>query len=288
MEFRHIPSLFFESVKKWYGDQVSMFAAALAFYTIFAIAPMIIFMVSLSSVIFRREEARSWLLGNADPFFGPEVMVVARNILDNIRNAPATLLATLIALAAFLLVAMRIISHLRISFNSIWEVPPRRDGGMWGLLKGHFSSFFMVIVAMILLLMLAIASAILSAASSFFDQMFPQFGSVVKMSDIIVTMTLGTGLFAVMFKFLPDMRILWGDVWIGAGFTAFLFLAGKKIFSLYFASDAIRSLYGAAGSFVIVILWIYCSAQIVFFGAEFTRVYAKRYGSHRKDSVPAP
>jgi membrane protein len=279
MDFRHIPSLLCESLKEWYGDNVSMLAAALAYYTLFAIAPMFIFIATIASIVFRREDIRQWLFSNAAPFLGPEVMDALRSILDNLQNPPATVIATTIGLVAFFFGTTRAVVHLRNSFNFIWKIPPRPRGGVWGTVKGRIMVFLIVIAAGFFLILLAMASAFLSAEETFFESAFPRLESILQSSNIFISLVFGTILFATMFKYIPAEKIAWTDVWIGAAVTSVLFVIGKHLLGMYFGWGAIHSGYGAAGSLVVIILWLYYSAHIVFFGAEFTQVYTRRYGT---------
>ncbi len=278
MNFRRILCLFYQAAVEWNNDHASLFAAALAYYTIFSIAPIFIFLVTIASVVFSREDAQQWLFLNVSPFVGPEVMSALRSILDDIQDTPATLIATMLALGTFLFGASRVVSHLRFSFNTVWEIPPRSGGGVWEMVKDRLLIFLTVVLIGIFLVLLVAASAILSAAGSYLEQIAPEFTAAIRISDFLVTIIVGSLLFAAMFKFLPDAVIAWSDVWVGAMLTAFLFFIGRHFIGLYFGSAAIRSAYGAAGALVVVILWIYYSALIIFYGAEFTHVYARNIG----------
>ncbi len=282
MDWKHIPSLLYETAREWHNDNASMYAAALAYFTIFSIAPMFIFVVSIASIIFSRQNARLWLFRNTEPFVGQELMNALRSILENIQDTPTTLIATILGLATFFLGTTRIVSHLQNSFNNIWDIPPRPGGGVWGTVKGRLSGFLIVLATGVFLVILAVASAFISTAGAYLDQMLPSFGSILQVSDFLVSMIIGTLVFSIMFKFFPDAKIAWSDVWIGSLVTAFLFFVGKQLLGIYLSQGAVRSAYGAAGSLVVIILWIYYTAQITFFGAEFTQVYAGRYGTKIK------
>lgn len=278
MDWKRIPSLVYETAREWHNDKATMYAAALAYYTIFAITPMFIFVVSIAGVVFRGGGARLWLFRNTEPFVGPEVMNALRSTLENIQDPPTSFVATALGLIAFFLGTTRIVSHLQTSFNIIWEIPPTA-AGVWGTIKGRVGGFLIVLATGVFLILLAAASAVLSTAGVYLDQLLPSFGPFLKASDFLVSMVIGTLIFSIMFKYFPDAKIAWSDVWIGAVGTAFLFFVGKQLLGIYLGRGAVRSVYGAAGSLVVIILWINYSAQIIFFGAEFTQVYAKRYGT---------
>lgn len=278
---RAIPALLIETAKRWYTENLSVYAAALAYYTIFSIAPMFIFLVSIIGMVFSQSNARDWLFRNIEPFAGADVLQALQNLLQDIQNPPATFIATGLGLLTFFLGTTRIVSHLKYSLDSIWKVAPR-NLSIWQSIAGRLFSFVLVIAIGILLLLLAVAGAMLTAAGTYLNQVNPGLGPLLRFSDIFVTLVLGTVLFAVIFEYLSDADIYWKDVWLGSAVTAFLFFIGKQLLGLYFVKGAVRSAYGAAGSLVVIILWIYYSAQILFIGAEFIQVYIERYGRDRR------
>jgi len=256
-----------------------MLAAALAFYTIFSIAPMLIFMVSITGLIFRHEDARLWMLQQAGAFAGPEVMDALRYMLESIMNPPASIIASSIGLATFFLGVARTVSHLHYSFNYIWKIPPRRRGGVWGTVKGRVMIFLIVITAVLFLILFALASAFLSLAGSYFSGLGPLLHPMLQFVNILISLGLSAVIFTLMFKFLPAEKVAWPVAWIGACVTAFLFFLGKRSIEWYFGSGAIHSMYGAAGSLIVLLLWLFYSAHIIFFGAEFTYVCSRKYGA---------
>ncbi len=278
--FRAVPSLLIETAKRWYTENLSVYAAALAYYTIFSIAPMFIFLVSLTGLVFSRANARDWLFRNIEPFTAPDVLQALQNLLQDIQNPPATFIATGLGLLTFFMGTTRIVSHLKFSLDSIWKVAPR-SMSIWQSILGRLFSFALVIGIGVLLLLLAVAGAMLTAAGAYLNQVSPGLGPLLKLSDFFVTLILGTVLFAMIFEHLSDADIYWKEVWLGSAVTAILFFIGKQLLELYFIKGAVRSAYGAAGSLVVIVLWIYYSAQILFIGAEFIRVYIERYGRDR-------
>jgi membrane protein len=280
---RAFPSLVIETAKRWYTGNLSVYAAALAFYTIFAITPMFIFLVSITGMVFVRQDARDWLFRNIEPFVGTDVLQALENLLRDIQNPPATFIATGLGLLTLYLGAARIVSHLKFSLNSIWKVAPK-PLSIRRSITGRLFSFAIVIATGIFLILLAVAGAALTAAGTYLHQVSPGLGPLLKLSDFFITLIIGAVLFAGIFEFLSDACICWKDVWLGSVFTAFLFFIGKQLVGMYIVKSVVSSAYGAAGSLVVIILWIYYSAQILFFGAEFIQVYIERY----RKSVSGP
>ena len=273
---RAIPHLMIETAKRWYTENLSIYAAALAFYTVFAITPMFIFLVSIIGLVFSRPDARDWLFRNIEPFSGPDISLALQNLLQSIQNPPATFIAIGLGLLTFFLGATRIVSHLKFSLDSILKVAPKPMSIRRSII-GRLFSFALVIATGIFLILLAVAGAMLTAAGEYLQQVSPGLGPLLKISDFFITLLVGTVIFAMIFKFLSDADIYWKDVWLGSTVTAFLFFIGKQLVGMYIVKSAVHSAYGAAGSLVVIILWIYYSAQILFIGAEFIRVYIERY-----------
>jgi membrane protein len=278
MFLNEMPSLFYETAKRWNSDKVSVFAAALSYYAIFTIAPLSIFIVIITGMVFRRTDAWDWLIVNTTPTVGPEVMQALRTLIENIHYPSTTIIATGLGLVTFFLGATGIVVHLKHTFDLIWKVNPK-PGGFRKSIMNRLFSFMIVITIGLSLLVLAVISAALTAAGTYLDGLAPSLGIILNVLDFVITIVLGTLLFAVIFKYIPDVFIPWSDVWAGSLVTALLFFIGKLILGLYFGKIAVHSVPGTAGSLVVIILWIYYSAQILFFGAEFIQVYVKRHGS---------
>ncbi|MFA6470524.1 MAG: YihY/virulence factor BrkB family protein [Candidatus Latescibacterota bacterium] len=289
---------FLSLLKKSFGEgmksNVSVLAAALAYYTIFSIAPLFIFFLTIVSLMLSRTDAQALLLQNLQPFIAEPVVQAINDLLNSIQNPPATIIATAFGLLTLILGTTQIILHLRYSLNKLWMVPSREGIGIFGEIKREiktrFSTFLIVIGIGIFFVALVIASAYLTTVAKHLNSLVPTLGFVLQIFDFLISVGLATLLFAVVFKIIPDAKIAWSDVWIGSMVTAFLFSLGKFLLGMYFTKGAITSVYGAAGSLVIIILWLYYSAQIFFFGAEFIYVYSIRFGSRQKKlrSEPNP
>jgi membrane protein len=204
---------------------------------------------------------------------------LVEGMLDGGFNQSGSILATIIGIVTLLLGATGLFGQLQEALNVIWDVPPRQNGGLLVMLKQRFVSFTMVLGIGFLLLVSMVLSAGLTAFGEYLSQHLPQTSAFLPTLNFIISFALITVLFAMMYRILPDVDVDWSDVWIGAAVTALLFTVGKTLLGLYLGRASVASAYGAAGSLVVILLWIYYSAQILFFGAEFTQVYAHHYGS---------
>src|SRR5262249_51415293 len=188
------------------------------------------------------------------------------------------ILATAVSLVVLLLGATGVFAELQEDLNIVWNVESRRPSGIWAAIKDRFLSFVMVLVIGFLLLVSLVASAALTALGKYASELLPQSTVWLRLAELAISLGLFTLLFAMIYKILPDAEVAWGDVWVGAAVTALLFTIGKFLIGLYLGSSGIGSTYGAAGSLAVFLVWVYYSAQILFFGAEFTQVYAQRRG----------
>jgi membrane protein len=274
----------------WAEDKAPRLAAALAFYTAFALAPLLLIAIALAGLVLGREAATNQIGQQVSGLLGPtagegiNAMVAAANAQQG-----TGIIASIIGIATLLFAASGVFGELQDALDTIWEVQPKPGLGIWGTIKKRFFSFGMVLGVGFLLLVSLIISTILSTLGGFVAG--EQFGQALvwKVINFVVSFAVTTGLFALIFKVLPDVKIEWSDVWIGALATALLFTVGKAALGWYLGRPGTNSTYGAAGSFVALLLWIYYSAQILFIGAEFTQVYAKAYGSQIQpdaDAVP--
>jgi membrane protein len=201
-------------------------------------------------------------------------------MIQNASNQPKTgMISTAFGVVALLFGAGGVVGQLQTALNTIWGVTPKPGRGVWGFVRQRFISFAMVLGIGFLLLVSLLVSAVLAGVTQFMGQMFGGEAFVAHLLDVVVSFLFVTLLFAIIYKFLPDVRIHWKDVWIGAALTALLFATGKTLIGLYLGGAGAASVYGAAGSVITVLLWVYYASLIFFFGAEFTQVYATRYGS---------
>jgi membrane protein len=286
MIFLKFLSVMRKSFNEWMKGNVSVLAAALAYYTIFSITPLFIFLLTIISLVLSRTDAQQWLLENIQPFIAEPVVQAINNLLNRIQSPPATIIATTLGLLTFILGTTQIIIHLRYSLNLIWDFPIREENSIVNEIKREikkrFSTLLIVIGIGIFFVTLVIASAYLTTMGKNLNRLFPALGFFMQVFDFLISVGLTTLLFAVIFKIIPEAEIAWSDVWLGSMVTAFLFSLGKFLLGMYFTKGAVTSAYGAAGSVIIIILWLYYSAQIFFFGAEFIHIYQMKFGSLRR------
>lgn len=274
-------SLLKQTVAEWNEDRAPQLGAALAFYTALSIAPLLVLLLRIAAAIFGDDaSARLEIEHQAQSLIGAQGTEAVQAMIDSADDSKAGMVATVLSLATLLFGASGVFGQLQVSLNTIWEVEPKPGRGVWGFVHDRFLSFAMVMgVAFLLLVSLAI-SAGLSFASGYLNPFFGQAEVIGGIINAIVSTAVIAVLFALMFKLLPDVRMAWKDVWLGAIVTAVLFGLGKGAIGMYLGHSALSSSYGVAGSFVVLLVWVYYSAQILFFGAELTQVYANHYGRH--------
>lgn len=268
-----------ETYAEWSQDRAPQLGAALAFYTIFSLAPIFLIIVAVVGYVLGKESVQVYLIKEMATFIGQENAINIMNTIKASHQPGSGLRATLVAISLMLIGSTTIVVMLKNALNIIWGVEPKEQGYVWGIIKERVKSFFVVLLVGVFLFLSIIASSILSSLNKFLGSYaeIPVF--FYQLLDFGVSLALLTFLFAMLYKVLPDADIAWKDVWIGAAITALLFTLGKFFLGLYIAKSGTSSVYGAAGSLVVILLWVYYSAQIIFIGAEFTQVYARRYGS---------
>jgi len=266
---------------EWSADNVPRLGAALSYYTVFSVAPLLVLSIALVGLAFGKDAAQGRVMEQVQGLLGAQAAAAVQTLVAHSRNLPSGILATVIGVAMLLFGASGAFTELQSSLNEIWDVAPRKKGGWWTMIRGRFLSFTMVLGTGFLLLVSLVVSAFLSAASGYADQLLPKAISRYTLFAIhgAISFLVIAVLFAMIFKVLPDVSTSWRDVWIGAALTALLFTFGKLLIGLYLGRASMTSTYGAAGSLIVLLLWVYYSAQILYFGAEFTQVYARRYGS---------
>lgn len=289
MNIQTIWGLLKDTFSEWQEDKASRLAAALAYYTVFSMAPLIIIVLGIVGYLFGRDIVGSYLIEQARGMVGGEGAQIFQSIVENASQPASSLIATLIGIATLLFGALGVFGQLQDALNTVWGVAPKPGRGIWGFIETRVLSFTMILGIGFLLLVSLLLSSLLAAFSGFLSNWLSSFGVVVlEALNLVVSFGVITLLFAMIYKILPDVEIDWSDVWLGAAVTALLFTIGKFALGFYLGRQTFGSTYGAAGSILIILLWIYYSAQILLFGAEFTQVYAKKYGRIRaaKDAVP--
>ncbi len=286
---RSLLGLFRQTFTEWLGDKAPQLGAALAYYTVFSLAPLILVLLAVVGVIFRKDPAGAWqrITEQMSYFLDPSGVQVVQDIAATAAKPAASFWATVIGVALALFGASGVFGQLQDALNTIWGVKAKPGAALWDYIRIRFLSFAMVAGVCFLLLVTLTVEAVLKALSGYLENALP--GGAVMVFSIYLTVDLAlvSLLFAGMFKYLPDVEVQWRDVWVGSAMTAVLFLFGKWALGLYLGSGAAGSAYGAASSLVTLLLWIYYSSQILLFGAEFTQVYANRYGAGVRPSKHA-
>jgi len=267
-------------VVQWVNNEPFELAAALSYYTLFSLTPVLVIAIGIAGIAFGHETAQQQILETIQDLIGPEGTEAVRVMIQNLSSRPETgRISTLLGFVVLFFGAGGVVAELQSALDKIWEVTPRPSSALWGFLRQRFISFAMVLAIGFLLLISLIASAILTSLTELLGQFVGATAVIIYVLDIIVSFFFVTLLFALIYKFVPDARIQWRDVGIGSALTAFLFTIGKFCIGLYLGTSGITSVYGAAGSLITILLWVYYSSLIFFFGAQFTRTYASEYGS---------
>jgi membrane protein len=268
-----------ETFWQWLGHNAQKLGASLAFYTTLSLAPLLVLAVAIAGFAFGEEAARGQIVYQIQGVIGGEAAEVVQDLLQNARKPEISGLAAVLGLFTLFFAASGVFAELRDSLDTIWGVRPPWSG-IVAEIKSRFFSFAMVLGVGFLLVVSLLFSAGVAAAAKYFEGMLPVSPGLLAAIHILLSFAFITVLFAMIYKIIPQARIAWGDVWIGAAVTSLLFALGKFLIGMYLGQAAAGSAFGAAGSLVITILWVYYSAQIFFFGAVFTKVYADTYGSH--------
>jgi membrane protein len=276
---RVVWSLLGETIFEWYEDRAPRLGAALAFYTVFALAPGLIVIIAVAALLLGQDAAQGQILNEVQDLIGFAGAQAIQAAIESARSAGGSLVATGLGVLTLLFGLWGVFGELQDALNTIWGVTTRPWRGVIGVIKERFWSFTMVVGVGFLLLVSLAASAWLAAVGKFFAQLSPLPVAVMETANALLSFVIIALMFAVIYKLLPDVRITWQDVWVGAAVTALLFTIGKSLIGLYLGRSTVASVYGAAGSLIVILLWIYYSAQVVFFGAEFTKVYSRRFGS---------
>ncbi len=277
-------NLFKQIIIDFIDDNVLKLSAALAYYTIFSLPPLLIIIISLTGVFFGEEAVRGSLFGQINGLVGHDAALQIQETIKNVKLSGNSAVATVLSLGILIFGASRVFAEIQDSINYIWCIKPKPKKGFVKFLKNRLMSFSMIASVGFLLMVGLIVNSLLDMLSGRLTAIFPhEFVTLSLVVNSLFVFLIITLLFAVIFKTLPDGRVALKDSLIGAAFTAILFMLGKFLIGLYLGSTALGSVYGAAGSIILILLWVYYSAIILYFGAEFTKVYAINHG---KNIVP--
>jgi membrane protein len=274
-------SLLKQTARKWNAHNAPSLGASLAYYTLLSLAPLAVLVVALAGVFLTRSAAEQDVLAQARQLAGNSAADTLHSVLMSSHHAKGGAVASAVAIVTLLFGASGVFAELRQSLNTIWDAPPD-SGGLRDIIVQRLATFLMVIMLGVLLLLSLLVSAAIGVGEHYFAKVVPAGTAVVsEVVNVAATLAAISVLFGLIFKFIPNVPITWRDVGIGAVFTAVLFTIGRMLLAFYLATAGVGSTYGAAGSIIALVVWVYYSAQIFFFGAVFTRVYADFCGSKR-------
>jgi membrane protein len=268
------------TINEWVEAEPFQLAAALSYYTLFSLAPLLLIAIGVAGFVFGREAAQNQIVETLQGMIGQDSAQTVQEMIQASNEKPKTgMMSTIIGFVALMFGAGGVVGQLQTSLNRIWEVKPKPGQGIWGFLRQRFFSFAMVLAIGFLLLVSLVVTAVLSSFTGMLSSYLGDATFVAHALDILVSFGFVTLLFALIYKYVPDVEIQWRDVWIGAALTSVLFTLGKYLIGLYIGTSGVSSTFGAAGSLITILVWVYYSSLIFFLGAEFTRVYATEYGS---------
>lgn len=270
----------------WSQDHAQSMGAALAYYTMFSIAPLLLIVISMTGILFGPEAARGEIYGQLTHLMGEQGALGVQNLLESTNQPTEGVAATTIGIVLLLIGATTVFAELQDSLDRVWRAPVRTGNGIWALLRARLLSFGMILGIGFLLMVSLVFSAGLSAISKWWSPVFSGWVVIAGFVNFIFSFLLTTGMFAMIYKVMPRVNIRWSEVWIGAAITAVLFTIGKWLIGIYIGRSAFSSGYGTAGSLLALLVWVYYSAQIFLMGAEFTWAYSHIFGSRKGKDTP--
>jgi membrane protein len=286
--FQDIVAICTKSVAAWFDHNASSLGAALAFYTLFSVAPILVIAVAIAGYFFGADTAQTQVLAQLQALIGEAGARAIRDLLLSAHYSDKKGPAAAIGIITLIVGATSVFGELQNALERIWQTPPpAREVGWWRFLRARVLSVGLVLGVGFLLLVSLVASAGLAAFSGWLGLFFPELKIVLPVLDVALSYVMTVILFAMIYKYVPRESIPWSDVWVGAAVTGGLFTLGKSLIGIYLGKSSFNSAYGAAGSMIVLILWIYYSAQIFLLGAEFTRVFAYEHGSRMAQGDPS-
>jgi len=280
MNFKHFYALVKKSVNAWIDDYAPSMGAAISYYTVFSIAPLMIIVIAVAGFVWGREAVQGEIVGQLSGMIGQQGAEGVQTLIESASQPEQGLVASAISIVVLIIGATTVFAELQSSLDRIWQVPQApKSSGIWGIIRSRLLSLGFILGLGFLLLVSLVTSAGIAAIGSWANALFPGWEALLYLINIVLSVSIATVLFAMIFKVMPQAKIGWSDVWVGAGVTAVLFEVGKWLISLYIGKSSVTSSFAAAGSLVVLLVWVYYSAQIFLLGAEFTWVYANDHGS---------
>jgi membrane protein len=283
-EFLHV---FKDAGSSWSEDNAASMGAALAFYSLFSMAPLLLLVISILTLVVDAEVASRLIFDQLSQFLGEQGASAIRGVLQSSKESGGGIIATLVSFAMLVVGATSVLAELQRDLDHIWRYKAPPGKGIWRMVGSRLWAVGLVLAIGFLLLLSLVMSAAVSALSSLWAGYLPGAVVIARLLELGVSFVVVTGLFALIYKILPNARIAWSEVWVGAAMTSLLFTIGKWLIGLYIGRSSVASPFGAAGTLVVVILWVYYSAQVFFLGAEFTRAYS-RWRNPMVRTTPGP
>jgi len=269
-----------KSVVAWLDDYAPSMGAALAYYTLFSIAPLLIIAIAVAGLFFGQEAARGEIVAQIQGLIGEEGAIAVQGLLKSASEPTQDIFATVVSIITLVIGATTVFAELQSDLDRIWRVPaPAQENGVWTVLRSRLLSFGLVLGLGFLLLVSLVISAAIAAFGKWWDGFLQGWEVLLQVLNFSISFAITTLLFAIIYKLMPRASIAWRDVWVGAAVTALLFEIGKFLIGLYLGKTSVASGFGAAASLVVLLVWVYFAAQIFLLGAEFTWVYSHQYGS---------
>lgn len=276
-----------DAAVNWSDDRCASMGAALAFYTTFSIAPMVLIALAIAGLFFGEQAARGEILAQLRGLFGESAGHAVEAMLASANKPGQGIVSAAIGMALLLVGSTTMMAELKDSLDRIFKSAPDPTNGIWALLRTRLLSFSMVLVLAFLLLVSMIFGAAIAALQKFWTPAFENFALLLQVVNVVTGLVLTMAMFAMIYKWMPRVKLAWRDVWMGASCTSILFLAGRTVIGLYIDTTGVGSSYGAAGALVVLLLWVYYSAQIFLYGAELTSLFAERFGSRKNLKRPS-
>ncbi|HEX2249428.1 MAG TPA: YihY/virulence factor BrkB family protein [Gemmatimonadales bacterium] len=276
---RTLGSIFRRALAGWWNDEVPRLGASLAYYTLFSLAPILVIAIAIGGLVFGEEAVRGELVGQIQGLLGRRGAEGVQSLLEGAAQPASSIAASAAGIVTFFVTSTGAFLELQTALNLIWRVKPSSSGSFFkALVMQRLISFALVVALGFLLVTSLVVSAGLAAIHKYMGDTFPGVLVVWEALNVVVSLGVITLLFAMVYKVLPDVKLAWRDVWVGGLVTAGLFTIGKLVIGLYLGTTSVASTYGAAGSVIVILVWVYYSAQIVLLGAEFTREYVETFG----------
>ena len=277
------------AVSAWVDDYAPSMGAALSYYTVFSLAPLLLIVISVAGLIFGADAARGEIFGQLRGTMGDDAAKAIEGLLASVSKPTEGVTATLIGVAVLLIGATTVFGELQNALDRIWRAPGRaKPSGLWSLLRTRLLSFGLILGLAFMLMVSLVLEAAMAAAGRWWGSLFGGWELTARTLNVLAGFAVTAVVFAMIYKLMPRVRVLWRDVWLGAAVASLLFTVGKFLIGLYIGKSSVASSYGAAGSLVIILVWVYYSAQIFLLGAEFTQVYARSFGSMRDPPTAPP